>query len=46
MTMDFVGKSTELSESAVRDAITFVTKDALDSVVALCRRRSSSGTGK
>jgi hypothetical protein len=46
MTMDFVGKSSELSESAVHDAIAFVTKDALDTVVALCRRRSSSASGQ
>ena len=46
MTMDFVGKSSELSESAVHDAIVFVTQDALDTVVALCRRRFSSASGQ
>jgi hypothetical protein len=39
MTMDMVGKSTEFSEDAIHQAITFVTRDALDTVVALCRRR-------
>jgi polyketide cyclase/dehydrase/lipid transport protein len=42
MTMDFVGKSLELSASAVREMISFLTKDALDTVVALCRRPSSA----
>lgn len=46
MTMDFVGKSSELSESAVHDAIVFVTQDALDTVAALCRQRSSSASGQ
>jgi hypothetical protein len=46
MTMDAVGKSTELSESAIHEALAFVTKNALDSVAALCRRRSPSATGK
>ena len=48
MTMDFVGKSTELSASAIHEALTFVTKNALDSVAALCKRRASStrATGK
>jgi hypothetical protein len=44
MTMDLVGKSTELSESALHDAVTFVVKDALDSMGALCQRRASSAT--
>jgi hypothetical protein len=46
MTMNLVGKSTELSESALHDAVTFIVKDALDSMVALCQRRASSGSGK
>jgi hypothetical protein len=45
MTMDIVGKSSELSESAVHEAIAFVTKDALDTMATLCRRRSSSASG-
>jgi hypothetical protein len=46
MTMDLVGKSSELSESAVHEAITFFTNDTLDTVVALCRRRFSSASGQ
>jgi hypothetical protein len=45
MTMDLIGKSPELSDKAVVDAVTFVTRDALDSMAALCRRRPSSATG-
>lgn len=45
MTMDLVGKSSELSEAAVREAVTFITRDALDTVVALCQRRASSASG-
>ena len=45
MTMDLIGNSTELSESALHDAVIFVTRDALDSMVALCQRRPSSATG-
>lgn len=39
MTMDLIGDSTELSEKAVVDAVTFVTRDALDSMAALCRKQ-------
>jgi hypothetical protein len=45
MTMDLVGKSSELSESAVHEAVTFIIKDGLDNVAALCRRRASSASG-
>ncbi|MFI5102266.1 MAG: SRPBCC family protein [Terriglobales bacterium] len=45
MTMDLIGKSTELSESALQDAVTFVVKDALDTMVLLCQRRASSASG-
>ncbi|MFI5098845.1 MAG: SRPBCC family protein [Candidatus Acidiferrales bacterium] len=45
MTMDFFGKSSELSESAVHDAATFIIKDALDTMAVLCRRRASSASG-
>jgi hypothetical protein len=45
MTMDFVGKPSELSESALHEAVTFVVKDALDSMAALCQRRASSASG-
>jgi hypothetical protein len=41
MTMNLVGKSSELSESAVHDAVTFITRDALDTVVARCQRRAA-----
>lgn len=42
MTMEFVGKSAELSDDAVEQAITFYTHDALDSMAALCSQ--SNGT--
>jgi hypothetical protein len=45
MTMDLVGKSTELSESVIHDAVAFIIKDALDSMALLCRRRASSASG-
>ncbi len=45
MTVDFLGKSTQLSEADLRDAITFVTRDALDTVATLCRQRPSSAAG-
>jgi hypothetical protein len=45
MTMDFVGKPSELSESALHEAATFVVKDALDTMAALCQRRVSSASG-
>jgi hypothetical protein len=45
MTMDFVGKSSELSESAFHEAVTFIVKDALDTMARLCQRRASSASG-
>jgi hypothetical protein len=46
MTMDFVGESTELPEKAIHEAITFLTRDALDTLVSLCnQQRSSSASG-
>jgi hypothetical protein len=45
ITMDFVGKSSELSGSVIRDAITFLTKDALDTMAALCQRPDFSASG-
>lgn len=42
MTMELIGKSSELSEAAAIDAATFITHDALDTVVALCRPRNTS----
>jgi hypothetical protein len=40
ITMDMVGKLAELSEEAIQEAVTFITRDALDTLVALCRRRA------
>lgn len=45
MTMDLVGQSQELSEDALLNAITFVIRDALDTMGAACRRQASSATG-
>jgi hypothetical protein len=45
MTLELIGKSTELSEKALHDAVTFIARDALDSMAALCQRRASSATG-
>ena len=45
MTMDFVGKPSELSESALHEVVTFITRDALDTMAALCQRRASSASG-
>jgi hypothetical protein len=44
MTMDLVGKSPELSEAALHDAVSFITRDALDTLVDFCRSRASSGS--
>lgn len=41
MTVDLVGESSELSPSALLEAVTFVAKDALDTMAALCRGRAS-----
>lgn len=47
MTMTLAGKSTELSEREVQEAVTFVTRDALDTVVEYCQRgRATSAPGK
>ena len=45
MTMNLIGKSTELSDSDLLDAVTFVTRDALDTMSAICRRSASSAGG-
>ena len=42
LTMNLIGKSSELSESATHEAITFVIKDALDTMAALCQQRASA----
>jgi hypothetical protein len=45
MTMDLIGQSSEMSDKAVLNAVTFITRDALDTIVALCRSYPSSATG-
>jgi hypothetical protein len=46
MTLNLVGKSTELSETELHKAVTFIARDALDTVVADCRqRRANSAPG-
>ena len=42
MTLDFVGEPTELPEDVMREAITFLTRDALDTMAALCNQQNSS----
>jgi hypothetical protein len=44
MMMNLVGKSTELSDTAVHDAVTLITKDTLDTMAALCRLGDSSAS--
>ena len=44
--MTLVGQSTGLSESELREAATFVARDALDTVVALCKPRAASSQGQ
>ena len=44
MTMDLIGESLEMSDKAVVNAVTIITRDALDTMAALCRQ-SSSATG-
>ena len=47
MTLDFVGDPTELPESVIREAIAFLTRDALDTIVTFCnQQRKSSASGK
>jgi len=38
MTMTLIGKSNELSESELQQVVTFLTHDALDTLVASCER--------
>jgi hypothetical protein len=40
MIMDFVGKSSELTQDQILSAIEFITKDTLDNLVSFCRRRA------
>lgn len=47
MTLVCVGEPTELPENVIQEAVTFLVKDALDTVVALCNRlQGSSPTGR
>jgi hypothetical protein len=47
MALDFVGESTELPENVIREAIAFLTRDALDTLAALCnQQRGSSASGR
>ena len=44
MTMGLIGTSPELSEKALNDAVAFLTRDALDTLVDFCRRGASSAS--
>jgi hypothetical protein len=46
MTMEFVGKSLDLSETVIQQAITFYTHDALDTMAALCQPRNSASSAR
>ena len=47
VTMDSVGESTEIPERTVHEALDFFTRDALDTVVALCnQKRDAPPSGK
>jgi hypothetical protein len=39
MTIDFVGKSPELTPEQILSAFQFITRDLLDNLAAFCRRR-------
>ncbi len=41
VSFEFVGKSTELSDETIHEVIAFLAKDALDTVVEICRPRGS-----
>ena len=46
VTMDPIGESEELPEATIQEALEFFTRDALDTVVALCNEgRNSSASG-
>ena len=46
MVMDFVGKSPDLPEDVVQQAITLYTHDALDTMAALCKKwKAASSSG-
>ena len=42
MTLDPIGQPTDVSESAIQEAIAFLVKDALDTMATLCHQRSNS----
>ena len=44
MTMELVGKSTELSDSDLEKTANFVTRDALDTVAEYCRKNPEKPT--
>ena len=44
MTMTLIGKSSELSEAEIQTAVTFITRDALDTIVADCQSQSANST--
>src|ERR1700722_2235926 len=40
VSMDLIGKAFELSDSSLADAASFILRDALNTVVELCKRRA------
>jgi hypothetical protein len=46
MTMDFVGKSPDVSETVIQQSITFFTRDALDTMASLSKQRSASSSSR
>jgi hypothetical protein len=42
MSMDFVGKSPTISDAVIQEAISFLTRDALETIAALCQPGSSA----
>jgi hypothetical protein len=45
MTMDLIGKSNELSDQDLHKAVTFLVKDALDTLVSICQPNASKAAG-
>jgi hypothetical protein len=46
MTLECVGESTEQPESVIQEAVTFLVKDALDTVVTHCNQRRSPSASR
>jgi hypothetical protein len=46
MTMDFVGKSLDISEAVIQQAINFFTRDALDTMATLCKPNSAASSSR